>query len=121
MTDPCVLVVEDDTDLRETLAELLAMSGYRVETAEHGRAALDNMQTKKPCLVLLDLMMPVMDGWQVIEAMKHDPELKDIPVCVVSAQAQSAPPGSKCVIKKPTALSALLGVVAEHCLLHHPP
>ncbi len=41
------------------------------------RRALDTMPTTKPCLVLLDLMMPVMDGWQVIEAMKHDPELKD--------------------------------------------
>jgi len=111
----CVLVVDDDEDLRDALADVLRDVGYRVETAEDGQVALEVMSRCTPCIVLLDLMMPVMDGWQVAEAMEADPELAKVPVCVVSAQSQHAPRNAACVLPKPVARKDLLRAVSEYC------
>jgi len=58
-----VLIVEDDPDLRGLLRTMLAMEGLDVDEAPHGRAALDSMQRRRPDLILLDMRMPIMDGW----------------------------------------------------------
>lgn len=110
-----VLVVDDDDDLREAVADVLDSAGYKVLTAEHGVAALSQMRAAKPCLVLLDLMMPVMDGWQVLQEMSGDPDLTQIPVCVVSAQSHAAPPTATTILKKPVSVADLVGAVAEYC------
>lgn len=82
----CVLIVEDDEDLRDNLALLLDLRGYNVETARHGQDALDKIDDiGPPCLVVLDLMMPVMDGWEFRRAMEKDPKLSGIPVVLLSA------------------------------------
>lgn len=80
-----ILVVEDNEANRGLLATLLQRSGHTVIMAENGIEALKIMKEKSPDVVLLDIMMPKMDGYQVLEKMKEDIELRDIPVLVISA------------------------------------
>ncbi len=80
-----ILVVEDDGDLREPVAELLRGSGYEVETASNGLEALRIARATPPDAIVLDLMMPIMNGWEFRVAQRADPRLADIPVVVVSA------------------------------------
>ncbi len=83
-----VMIVEDDDEIRELLAEMLADRGYLVSTARHGKDALELLRAKpQPNIVLLDLMMPVMDGWQLRAEMLADPKLASIPVIIVSGAA----------------------------------
>ena len=69
----CILVVDDDDDFRDALCEVLSEAGYPVEQAGNGELALRRMAAEKPGLVLLDLKMPVLDGWGVVERMRKDP------------------------------------------------
>jgi CheY-like chemotaxis protein len=79
-----VLVVEDDLDMRRRLCGTLAEQGWEVEEAENGRIALDHLSASRPNLILLDLMMPEMDGFEFLaELRKHDHQGK-IPVVVVT-------------------------------------
>jgi CheY-like chemotaxis protein len=115
-----VLIVEDDTDLRQALSQVLAEEGYQVGGAEHGRHALEQLRDGvRPCLILLDLTMPVMNGWQFREEQRHDPELASIPVVVISAGAnlseQVAPLGIRDYIRKPIQLGQLLATVQRYC------
>src|SRR5919206_1695644 len=80
-----VLVVEDDFAIRETLRELLEDEGYRVAWAANGKEALARLHERAPRVILLDLMMPVMDGWEFRVAQQRDPALASIPVVVISA------------------------------------
>jgi CheY-like chemotaxis protein len=110
-----VLVVDDDDALREAVADAIADAGYIVEQAENGRIALDKMRASSPCLVLLDLTMPVMDGWEVVAEMDMDPALASVPVCVVTAQDRLSPPRNSCLLKKPVTLATLLDTVGQYC------
>lgn len=115
-----VLIVEDDTDLRETLSQILTDEGYRVWSAEHGRAALECLRDgSKTCLILLDLTMPVMNGWQFRAEQREDPDLAQIPVVVISAGANLAdqviPLGIQDYIRKPIQLGQLLATVGRYC------
>jgi PAS domain S-box-containing protein len=85
-----VLVVEDDLDSSQLLCKLLDRQGWSVERAENGLEALKSLQTKVPSLVLLDLMMPEMDGFEFIDQMRHHPEWQAIPVIVVTAKELTA-------------------------------
>ena len=80
-----ILVVDDDDDFREALCEVLSEAGYPVEQAGDGEAALRRMAVEAPGLVLLDLKMPVLDGWGVVDRMRRDPATAPIPVLVLSA------------------------------------
>src|ERR1043165_7635813 len=82
-----LLGVEDDAIIRESLVEFFEDNGYEATGAIHGRQALDELSrsTQRPCLIVLDLMMPVMDGATFREEMLRDPELSQIPVVVISA------------------------------------
>jgi CheY-like chemotaxis protein len=113
---PYVLVVDDDEDIRVCLRELLADEGYRVETAVHGRQALDVlMRGERPCLVLLDLMMPVMDGVELLAHVRARPELSKIPVVVVSAASCAEPPEGTKLLRKPVPFDAILHEVERFC------
>ncbi|MBC7545053.1 MAG: response regulator, partial [Candidatus Sericytochromatia bacterium] len=80
-----ILIVEDDIDIRETLAEILADEGYSVASAANGLDAISYLQTEAmPCVILLDLMMPVMSGWEFRAKQQQDPTLAGIPVVVLS-------------------------------------
>ena len=110
------MVVDDDTETREALAEELESHGLRCLTAEDGREALDIMRHGQPQVnaVVLDLMMPVMDGWQVLARMRTDDSLRDIPVLVISAgdpRAFSALPPWQRSMKKPLELDSFLRTV----------
>ncbi|MDB4945396.1 MAG: response regulator [Labilithrix sp.] len=109
-----ILIIEDDDEIREILAEMLVDTGYEVDTARNGREGLERLRADlaAPRLVLLDLMMPVMDGWQLRREMLADPELAAIPVVVLSGaadvEATSSGLGVKCILTKPVKWAALL-------------
>jgi CheY-like chemotaxis protein len=110
-----ILVVEDDPDVREAYEEVLEQAGYDVETAANGKLALDRLRgdARAPDLVLLDLMMPVMDGFQLRKVMVADDALRDIPVIVVTACRDD--PQLPCVrrLLKPVPFEDLLDAVAR--------
>jgi CheY-like chemotaxis protein len=115
-----ILVVDDSSDIREVLQALIEIDGYDVDTAEHGLEALNRLQANPAyCLVLLDVMMPVMDGWQVLDLMRKDRRLKDVPVVLVTgdprvATTAQAPPVQR-VLRKPAAPEEILSVVEIAC------
>src|SRR5437764_7343536 len=80
-----VLVVDDDPAIRGLLAEALRGEGFAVDLAAHGREALDAIRARRPATVILDLMMPVMDGFSFMEACKKEGLCRDLPIVVISA------------------------------------
>jgi CheY-like chemotaxis protein len=115
-----ILIVEDDFDIREALTQILEEEGYVVRGAANGREALDVAnEGAAPKLILLDLMMPVMNGWQFRAEQLKDPKLASVPVLVISADPQVHPKAASLgvagVLKKPIALDDLLQAVKAHC------
>jgi CheY-like chemotaxis protein len=80
-----ILIVDDHDDLRETMANLLSANGFRVRTASNGQEALAQLRASAPDLLITDVMMPNMDGWELREAMTDQVELSKLPVIVISA------------------------------------
>lgn len=80
----CLLVVDDDETNRKILSGRLEAEGHKVSVAENGRRALEMIQRERFDLVLLDILMPEMDGYQVLKQLKSDETLRDIPVIVLS-------------------------------------
>jgi CheY-like chemotaxis protein len=112
---PKILVVDDDHDIRELIAEVLALDGYRVSTAPNGKVALEQAHVNRPDLIVLDLMMPVMCGWEFMEAQRGDPELAHVPVIVVTAALDCEVEGAAALLRKPFDLDTLLATVARLC------
>jgi DNA-binding response OmpR family regulator len=115
---PRILVVDDDRDIRETLAEAMAHAGYLVNAAPDGKVALEQARLNLPNLILLDLMMPVMSGWDFLMARRGVPALASVPVVVVSAAFDREVDGAAMVLQKPFDLSGLLAIVARLCAAH---
>lgn len=84
-----ILCIEDEAEMIDLIRLILGRRGYEVRGANGGRQGLELMRQERPDLVLLDLMMADMDGWEVYQRMKNDAALSDIPVIVVTAKAQS--------------------------------
>jgi CheY-like chemotaxis protein len=115
-----ILIVEDDRDLRETLAEILGDEGYDVATVANGREALDYLQGGDlPRLILLDLMMPVMNGWEFRAAQQADPGLARVPVVVFSGDHNVAQKAAALSVPdylpKPVNVEHLLELVDRYC------
>ena len=111
-----VLVVEDEADLREMIREGLELNGYLVVTAEHGQDALDKIAgIEAVCLVILDLLMPVMNGWDFVQKMRQRSELASIPVVVHTSAPGPTPAGVTRVLQKPVMFDRLLSTVREYC------
>lgn len=116
-----VLVVDDDAGIRESLADVLRDEGYQVVTAVDGQDALSKLREHRPmpCLILLDLMMPVMSGPQFYAEQQRDPALASIPVVIISADVnvkqKAASLGGK-YISKPVEIEKVLDVVVRHCV-----
>ncbi len=114
-----VLLVEDDADIRAMIGQLLELEGYPVFATGNGIEALEHLRAgARPGLILLDLMMPVMNGWQFRAEQSRDPVLAAIPVVVISGDVRASErAGSIRVegyLKKPLDLTVLLGVVAKY-------
>ena len=92
--------MDDEEDIRDALCEAIEMLGCRAITAADGAAALELLQTYRPCLIVLDLLMPVMTGQEMIEAMRKRPELAALPV-VVSTSAPARAPAGVPILAKP--------------------
>lgn len=113
-----ILFVEDDDDIRDSLADLLRGEGYEVHVAANGEEALEYLHQpgRDPCLVLLDLMMPVLNGWQVVEILRTEDRVATLPVVVLSAaDAASSPAEARGFIRKPVDVDLLLAMVRRYC------
>ena len=116
MASARVLVVEDDPDIAESIELILQMRGYEVALAANGEEALDAIKTQVPSVILLDMLMPVMDGWQfACELAKRHPQHPPIIVMTAAehARARALEVGSAGFVKKPFEASALLNTVAD--------
>jgi CheY-like chemotaxis protein len=116
-----VLIVEDDADLRDMMAQLLALEGFRAHAAANGLEALEYLKKgDHPELILLDLMMPVMDGWEFRRRIAQDPALAPLPVVVLSAldEPRAADVDGVAFLKKPLDFDRLLDIVRRYC--RHP-
>jgi len=115
-----VLVVDDDEMLRTGLCELLADDGFEVMCAGHGRDALVQLEAlpEQPALIVIDLMMPVMNGWQLYEELRTNTRYAGVPIIVLSGEERALPRASRlrvsAVFAKPCNVDALLAAVATH-------
>lgn len=111
-----ILVVEDERDLREVMQDALELNGYTVVSVAEGQAALDAIgRMDHVCLVLLDLLMPGMNGWDFCKELRARPAYAEVPVVVHSSSPSPPPEGATRSIAKPLDLSALLAMVNEYC------
>ena len=83
-----ILVIDDEVDVLEVLRLVLSRSGYEVAASASGIEGLAHAQSERPDLVLLDIMMQRMDGWEVLRALKSDDATRDIPVVILSARVE---------------------------------
>ena len=114
---PGILVVDDDPDIRESLREVLEDEGHATVTVTNGREALDYLRSgKRPCVILLDLMMPVMDGWQFRREQKQDPTIADIPLIVITATGKRPVLiDADELVMKPLDLTRLFEAIERYC------
>jgi len=115
-----ILVIEDDESIREGMAALLRLEGYEVATAIDGKDGIDKVRGIRPGLILLDLMMPVMTGWEfLVEHLRHA-ESRRIPVVVISAtpdvREHAASLGIAAWLEKPIDYEQLMNVVRSCCM-----
>lgn len=110
-----ILVVDDDQDLLDVTRFVLEGEGHGVLTARNGEEALVLLRAGPlPALVLLDLMMPVMNGWAFLEARAREPALQAIPVLVLTASEPEEVPGAVGILRKPFDLDDLINAVEQH-------
>ena len=111
-----VLLLEDELELRELMREVLELNGYSVVAVGDGREALDAMERiEHICVVLLDLLMPHMNGWDFYEKLRERPGLASVPVVVHSSSPAQAPAGVTRVLRKPVQMDRLISVIHEYC------
>ena len=125
MVSPCphkIMVIDDDRDVSGAIMEALRDADYEPIAATNGREALDKLRSldEMPCVLLLDLMMPEMDGWSFRNEQLDDPHLRSIPVVVMTAHGGPNDPPVREVddadmLRKPVGLQALLAKVEQYC------
>ncbi len=116
---PMILVVDDDPDILDALSEILEGEGYRVRRARNGREALERLEPVPPQLILLDLMMPVMDGWEFANRLRQEAhDASEVPIIVLSADrnvgAKARELGAVGHLSKPFELGELLQLLDAH-------
>jgi len=114
-----ILVVEDDPDISESLRDVLESEGYPVITAANGAEALRSLsELGQPCLIFLDMMMPVMSGDEFLTLLRKQERFSEVPVVIVSAWAnetRAARALSQGFVKKPASVAALLEAAGGFC------
>jgi len=109
-----VLIVEDEVMIRDALIELLGKDGREIVTAGDGQEALERLeQVQRPSVILLDLMMPPMDGWEFLRRQAADPSIAGIPTIVLSSSR--LPTGARHQLAKPIDVDRLLALVDQYC------
>jgi len=111
-----VVLIDDDDDVREVLRDFIEDLGYRPVVAANGKEGLDAIRglDEPPCVILLDLMMPVMDGWQFLQVAAADANLAGIPIVISTSAPDRAPIGPK-VLAKPVDLEDFLAELRRLC------
>jgi CheY-like chemotaxis protein len=113
---PVILVADDEPDVRSLILALLEDEGYRVVVAANGRAAIEAVERGQPDLILMDIMMPLMDGREAVRRLRARPELATIPIVLMSAvTADALQPGVQAFVAKPFDLDYLLWTI-DHLL-----
>ncbi len=118
MHERTILIVDDSPDIREVMHDLLTDAGYRVLLAANGKEALELLRSgrEQVKLILLDLMMPVLDGWEFRKIQLADEALRGIPVVVITAsQGLEVLQEPVAVLEKPVMLDVLLRTVSRYC------
>ncbi len=111
-----VLVVDDDVEIREVVCEILEHFGYRVAVAADGVEASELLEHGlEPSAIVLDMMMPRMDGWTFLGRLRANPRYESLPVVVASAMVAQPPPGADALLQKPFSLSDLQRAVRDLC------
>ncbi|HEU4579158.1 MAG TPA: response regulator [Polyangiaceae bacterium] len=110
----CVLVVDDEADIRETLREAVEMVGCTAVLAANGADALKLLRESTPCLMILDLIMPVMTGEELLEIVRQQPAFAHVPVLISTSAPQRAPAGVP-LLPKPIDLGAFWAWIRENC------
>ena len=119
----CILVVEDQEDNRRILRDLFANAGYELIEAESGEDALTAVETQRPDLILMDIQLPVMDGYEATRRIRSNPDMKAVPVIAMTAyalagdEAKALAAGCTAYVTKPYSPRALLAKVQEHLAL----
>jgi CheY-like chemotaxis protein len=109
-----VLLVDDDASIRETMQLLLELEGFKTATASNGKEALEKLKAEQPSVILLDLMMPVMNGWELLEIIRGTEEYSPLPVIVISAFADSRVSSqATAIIRKPVDPDQLVRAVRK--------
>jgi len=113
-----ILVVDDSLDILDIIRTLLESSDYEVITASDGEQGMEKTKSTKPDLIILDVMMPKMDGYTFIKTKKCDQDIKDIPVIILTGKSEMADlfmvEGVGDYLIKPFDHKVLLGLVAKH-------
>jgi two-component system, cell cycle response regulator DivK len=115
-----ILVVEDQEDNRRILRDLLTSAGYEIIQAENGEEALAAAARERPDLILMDIQLPVLDGYEVTRRIKADPALRAIPIIAVTSYALSGDEGKAraagcdAYVTKPYSPRALLAKIREY-------
>ena len=112
-----ILIIDDEFSVAEVVEAILTDAGHEVVTASNGRQGLERAKEKRPDLVLLDFMMPIMGGPSTIKALRKEPGLRDIPVVVMSSLpeasvSQSAKGDYVAFLRKPFRIRDVLDVVS---------
>jgi CheY-like chemotaxis protein len=114
-----VLVVDDEEEIREALREVVELVGCSPILAENGAEALKIMAQRRPCLVILDLFMPVMTGQEMLHAMQQDPHLAGVPIVISTSSPSHAPAGLP-VVPKPIDVPKLCRLIEQSCRCGQP-
>lgn len=115
---PTILIIEDDSEIRGITAVLLRREGYIVEEARSGDEAITYLRRsdRDPCLILIDLMMPILGDWDVVDILREEDRILALPVVVLSAaRPDDAPSGVAGFVRKPIDFDLLLGLVRRYC------
>lgn len=114
MSSNTILVVEDDEEIRDLIQDVLEEQGYDVVPAGNGMQALEYLRAAdevRPAVIILDLMMPLVTGWQVLQEIRADPGLADLPVVVLTAVDRDRPRGVAALIRKPFNMLSLVDTI----------
>ena len=113
-SEECILVVEDDVDAREAMCEIVELAGCSAVGAANGQEALERLAERLPCLVILDLMMPIMSGQELLEQMQRQPHLAALPVVISTSAPHRAPQGWP-IIPKPMDVDKMVDWIRRTC------